>query len=529
MSSIGAMRALIYSRVSTDAQERDGTSLDTQERASVELTLAAGWCVVECIRDATSGYTLDRPGLARVRQLLLKGSVDRVVVYAVDRLSRNQNHIGVLFEEVQQADARLEVVMEKFEDTAIGRFILAARAFTAEVEREKITERTMRGKRERARSGRIPQAMGRGCYGYVYDERAGVREVDEFQAEIVRRIFRRYNETRSLSAVALELNADGIPALSGGRWYPLTIRRMLTNESYTGRLYYSRTRWVTSRGTSGKRRRRPVQQPREEWIAVEGASPRIVDEATWQRTQEILADPDRIARRPAQRATYELRGRIRCGLCCAAMVGQIMRVKGYDYRYYHCRHAHNPHTGRACQGRYVRADRLESRVWAKVTETLADPAVIFQELSHQSDGEADEEERQRVETQLGSLLAREKRLVRLYSLGEVDEDAIHEEAAALRRQRAVLEDRLRARAPEPADHEGVGPDLLRRACLAVRAWLEGADEPRRALALEALQLAITATHEEARVEGVLPIDPSAFSTEERSCRCTSQGSMSLGF
>jgi site-specific DNA recombinase len=170
--------------------------------------------------------------------------VDRVVVYAVDRLSRNQNHIGVLFEEVQQADARLEVVTEKFEDTAIGRFILAARAFTAEVEREKIAERTMRGKRERARWGRIPHAMGRGCYGYIYDARTGVREVDAFQAEIVRRIFVRFTETRSFSAVSNELNDQGIPAHRGGRWYPLTIRNMLRNESYTGRLYYGRTRWV---------------------------------------------------------------------------------------------------------------------------------------------------------------------------------------------------------------------------------------------------------------------------------------------
>ena len=51
--------------------------------------------------------------------------------YAVDRLSRNQNHIGVVFDEVQQAGAQLEFVTERFEDTAIGRFILAARAFIA--------------------------------------------------------------------------------------------------------------------------------------------------------------------------------------------------------------------------------------------------------------------------------------------------------------------------------------------------------------------------------------------------------------
>src|SRR5439155_4223988 len=188
------MRAVVYSRVSTDAQERDGTRLDTQERACVELAQTSGWLVVERIRDAASGYTLDRDGIARLRQLLKQGAVDVVVAYAVDRLSRNQNHIGVLFDEVQQAGARLEFVTEKFEDTAIGRFILAARAFIGEVEREKIAERTMRGKLECARSGRIPQGMGRGTYGYTYNPQSGQRDLEPYQAEVVRRIFQRFAE-----------------------------------------------------------------------------------------------------------------------------------------------------------------------------------------------------------------------------------------------------------------------------------------------------------------------------------------------
>ena len=89
-----------------------------------------------------------------------------IVAYAVDRLSRSQNHIGILFDEFETSGVTLAFVTERFEDTAGGRFILAARAFIAEVEREKIAERTMRGKEERARSGRIPQATGRGMYGY---------------------------------------------------------------------------------------------------------------------------------------------------------------------------------------------------------------------------------------------------------------------------------------------------------------------------------------------------------------------------
>src|SRR5437870_2724430 len=123
------MRCVIYCRVSTDAQERGGTSLDTQERACSEFATNAGWNVVESVRDAASGFSLDRPGLERIREMINARLADVVLTFAVDRLSRNQNHIGVLFEEANGANVRLDFVTEKFEDTAVGRFILAARAF----------------------------------------------------------------------------------------------------------------------------------------------------------------------------------------------------------------------------------------------------------------------------------------------------------------------------------------------------------------------------------------------------------------
>ena len=115
------VRALVYSRVSTDAQERDGTSLDTQERACVEYAQAKSWTVVECIRDTASGSNLDRPGIERVRQLLRQGFVDVVLAYAVDRLSRNQIHIAVLLDDIEKVGATLEFVTEDFENTPVGR------------------------------------------------------------------------------------------------------------------------------------------------------------------------------------------------------------------------------------------------------------------------------------------------------------------------------------------------------------------------------------------------------------------------
>lgn len=150
------VRAVVYSRVSTDAQEQDGTSLETQERACTEHARSLGYHVAYRVRDSESGTTLDRPGLHQVRGLIRSGEVAVVVAYALDRLAREQHHIGVLFYEAEENGTRFELVTERFEDNATGKFIMSTRAFVAEIEREKIAERTTRGKAERARNGRLP-------------------------------------------------------------------------------------------------------------------------------------------------------------------------------------------------------------------------------------------------------------------------------------------------------------------------------------------------------------------------------------
>ena len=144
----------------------------------------------------------------------------------------------MLLSEAEEACARLDFVTEEFEQTLVGQFILAARAFVAATEREKIVERTVRGKKERARSGRLPQATGKGCYGYTYVPETGRRDLNPAQAPIVVRIFEEFVRGKGVSRITDELNADGIPTFTGKRWYPVTVHRVLRNETYTGRTVF---------------------------------------------------------------------------------------------------------------------------------------------------------------------------------------------------------------------------------------------------------------------------------------------------
>ncbi len=329
------------------------------------------------------------------------------------------------------------------------------------------------------------------------------------QGAVVQRAFERYIATGSFSAVARELNASELPSFMGGRWYPITIRTMLSNQTYTGRTLYRRTKRLKVRSArTGRPASRVVRQPESEWIEVADATPRIIDDAIWQRVQALLQDPERTKRRPEGRH-YLLRGRLRCGVCGSAMVGQTLTAKGTGYPYYRCRHAYTDITGYRCSSRYVRRDELEAAVWREVRAVLTDPAVVLAEIAREREAEQsiDPHEVAELEREIHAATERQRRLVRLYASGEVDENVLREEAATIRSDRATAEGRLaRLRAATRPPKTRLDQGLVEGACASVARWLDDAGEEDRALALEALQVAVTATRDEAVLQGVLPVD-----------------------
>lgn len=497
------MRAVIYSRVSTDAQEKDGTSLDTQESACLEYAQRSGWEVVAQVRDSASGASLDRPGIEHVRQMMRSGDTDLVLSYAVDRLSRNQNQIGLLLDEADRYSVRLEFVTERFEDTSIGRFILSTRTFVAEVEREKILERTTRGKAERARSGRIPQATGKGFYGYSYDRQTGKRTVIASQAEIVLRIYGQFVAGLSLSGVARRLNDDLVPAFSGGRWHPLTVRRMLLNETYTGRTVYRRTKVEGFRDPStGKKRRKVAERDPSAWIEVPDATPMIVSPELFARAQAILASPERRHRgRPSQ--TYRLRGRARCIKCDTPMTGQALG--GGRWVYYRCRNSFASNAVVKCDARYIRKDDLEESVLTQLITVLTDPERLAEEARRFFGEDGQHSVLEDLTQAIRRVEEKQKRLAHMFVEGTMPEEILHTEAEQLRTQREELERKaLNARRGASPSHETVVAQLPLIA-EHIRLWAQTAEGEDFDLLLRALDVHVFASRERAVIEASVPI------------------------
>jgi site-specific DNA recombinase len=84
-----------YIRVSTEDQG-DRYGPDAQRHTCRELAKQRGLTINEEIQDQISGTVLQRPGLDQLRELVRAGSVEAVVVYAADRLSRDSIDLKIL-------------------------------------------------------------------------------------------------------------------------------------------------------------------------------------------------------------------------------------------------------------------------------------------------------------------------------------------------------------------------------------------------------------------------------------------------
>ncbi|MPZ48931.1 MAG: hypothetical protein GEU75_06420 [Dehalococcoidia bacterium] len=502
------MRAAVYCRVSTSGQAENGTSLESQRDACVSLAIRGGYTVQEedVFIEDWSGADLERPKLERARERIRTSAVQALVCFAVDRLARDPIHVGIVAEECAKRGAELIFVVEPLDNSPEGGLIRYVKGYAAQIERERIKERTLRGKRSRARMGYMVQATGKGIYGFRYVPEAKKRVIYDPEAQVVQRIFQSFADGDSCYAIAVRLNEESIPAFSGGLWHPLTIKRMLQNSSYKGSTIFGKTKRVA---LSGKRYRLEARS-QDEWIEIPGATPAIVSEEVFDRAQRRFAEPRRATTNASR--TYLLTGFVRCS-CGAPIVGTCLNRR---YRYYRCRLTWPTSTRpKSCDQPYLPADNLESNVWKAVREILETPDIILAEIERQQ-GESGyfDDERARLRAAIRRLKEQERRLIRLFSLGDVTEEYLTQEIRQVKQAREGFETELTVLDAEQGrleDLQGLG-QRVRAYCDQVAGRLDEFDHDDKKLAFQALQVEVVVDRDGAVLKGSVPYD---LATTER--------------
>ena len=158
----------------------------------------------------------------------------------------------VLIEEFEKGGCRVEFVERPMSSEPNDQLLLQIRGAVAEYERTLLSERMRRGRLAKYKAGLL-LPWTHTPYGYQVDpdrprDPAGVSP-DEAKAAVVAEIFAMYLEQgASLFGVSRHLEAQGIPAPRGGKvWRVATLRGILTNPVYAGKVYAGRTRYRPAR------------------------------------------------------------------------------------------------------------------------------------------------------------------------------------------------------------------------------------------------------------------------------------------
>ncbi len=357
-------KTALYIRVSTEKQAEHGYSVSGQREELLERCEREGREVVaEVLDGGEKRWTLDRPGIDRLRELAASGEIEEVLAWRWDRFGESP-WPEVLAIELEEYGVKLRSLDDggEGEDADILRVLRSA---MAKKERRRTTERSRMGMFSKARRGEISGRALQPRYGFrhVLNERGKAvgYEVDEEKMAHVRRIFSMLGEGESIHAVQREFEQGGVPAPAGGRmWSRTTIRNAVLEDAYLPRAYgelegLGVPAYVLARldpekvyGVSwfGKRRsrytgkgkaRKAELQPRESWIGIPvdltGAG---LERASVERARALVKDntsPSKVGDRE-----WELSGVLFCGDCGRRMIAyRRARPDGDFHNYYRCR------------------------------------------------------------------------------------------------------------------------------------------------------------------------------------------------
>lgn len=356
-------------RVSTEEQAKKGYSIQDQLRDCRRV--AGADAVREYVDEGVTGEFLDRPALSRLREDVRSGLITRVICLDPDRLSRKLMNQLIISEEIEKR-AELVFVNGEYRDTPEGRLFYQMRGAISEFEKAKINERMCRGRREKARQGKVVRDYS--IYGYDYDRDSSSLVVNEYEAGIVKLIFELFTakekSVQGMNGIAKFLTERGIPTKRGAKvWHKEVIRQILLNRTYIGEFYQNR--WFTE-GMLGNKFRSPEdrismkERPKEDWILV--PCPVIIERNVFEYAQELLKES---RRRWAGMARYEylLSGLVRCGLCGNTMTGRRWKNWGKYIFYYTDIKATAGAKFKGC-GMKVQTAELEEKVWEVVKQWL---------------------------------------------------------------------------------------------------------------------------------------------------------------
>lgn len=184
-----------------------------------------------------SGKNLDRPQLKKMMEIENVIPFDLIVVYRLDRISRNVGDFASLIEKLNKKNTSFVCVKEHFDTgNSMGRAMMNIAAVFAQLERETIAERIKDNMYLLAKEGHW--LGGTTPLGYKSIEVTNGKRthfeliIDESQIDLVNIIFSKYKQLGSINGVETYLFVNGYKTQKNNYWHKSNVKRILTNPIY---------------------------------------------------------------------------------------------------------------------------------------------------------------------------------------------------------------------------------------------------------------------------------------------------------
>jgi site-specific DNA recombinase len=420
-------KAVYYARVSTSLQEEKRTIESQKNELINQIKNDGNILVKEYIDNGWSGARLDRPALDELRNDLKSDEFDIVYFLDSDRIARDINYQRIIIAELLKHGKEIIIKGQNYIDNPENKLTLTVLGAVNEFEKVKITERMMRGRKEKAKKGAIVDS---GCpFGYTHikktEKKDGYYKINEQQADIVKYIFSTYsNSDISLNGLCKLLEEKKyLTATRKNYWKSSSVRNILTNSSYYGVHYFNRTYKVEPKNKSNKLKYATTKtssrlRDESEWIGIK--VPSIISKSLFDNVQIKLKRNAKLKR--SKENKYIFSSLIKCGDCNHTYTGVKWKNKKYykcnyrDKRYNHLSDVDLPN----CKNKSIKNEDIENIIDNIIKEKILKPSIIKKHIDVLNNKKTTskkkiQDELKRIDKKILNTENKKKRVLDLYS------------------------------------------------------------------------------------------------------------------
>lgn len=372
-------RAVLYLRLSKEDVDKmrkgdDSASIQNQRALLLDYAAEKGFEVLAIYSDDDeSGLYDDRPDFEKMMRSARAGEFDVIIAKTQARLSRNMEHIErYLHHDLPNMGIRFIGVVDGVDtDHAGNKKSRQINGLVNEWYCEDLSANIRSALKIKMKEG---QFIGSSCcYGYLKDPKDHNHLiVDEYAADVVKKIYRLYIQGYGKAKIASILSAEGIliPTrykreilgmnFKNGRelettknWSYQTVHAILNNETYLGNLIQNKANKISYKD----RKRRYL--PKDQWIIVPNTHEAIIDKETFELVQKMQKARTRSVNMTGSEDIFS--GMIFCADCKHAMSRKYARRGNRGFIGYVCK-TYKTQGKQFCESHSIDKDELEEAV-----------------------------------------------------------------------------------------------------------------------------------------------------------------------